>query len=196
MSIEVMTYELGHEGNHEVEETDGLDEGKAQNGVREELATEGGVAGDTVEEGGEDQTDTNTGTSQTDGGGTHTQVLGDLDHGLGDLGRVGALLEGLAGGGVQDLGSLLTLDGLEGVLCMRGDDGQPRAPSQCRRHGWAGELRAAWGKFFNVRDMVRLAATEVIWARMAGRAALVPMDEASLEAATRTEAIVMDGDVV
>ena len=44
--------------------------------------------------------------------------------------------------------------------------------------------------------MVRLAATEVIWARMAGRAALVPMDEASLEAATRTEAIVMDGDVV
>ena len=52
------------------------------------------------------------------------------------------------------------------------------------------------GKIFNVRDMVRLAATEVIWARMAGRAALVPMDEASLEAATRTEAIVMDGDVV
>ena len=65
-----------------------------------------------------------------------------------------------------------------------------------RKGGQAGKLRTAWGKFFNIRDMVRLAATEVIWARMAGRAALVPMDEASLEAATRTEAIVMDGDVV
>ena len=111
------TYELGHQGNHEVEKTNGLDEGETQNGVREELATEGGVAGDTVEEGGEDQTDTDTGTSQTDGGGTHTQVLGDLDHGLGDLRGVGTLLESLAGGGVDNLGSLLALGGLESVAC-------------------------------------------------------------------------------
>lgn len=112
-----ITYELGHEGNHEVEKTDGFDESETQNGVREELATESGVAGNTVKESSEDETDTDTSTSQTDGGGTHTQVLGDLDHGLGDLRGVssaGSLLENLAGSGAQDLGGLLSLDGLEG----------------------------------------------------------------------------------
>lgn len=109
------TYELGHEGNHEIEKTDGLDESETQNGVREELATEGGVAGNAVEEGGEDETDTDTGTSETNGGGTHANVLGDLNHGLGNLRGVGTALdgEGLAGGGVDDR-HLLALDGLEG----------------------------------------------------------------------------------
>lgn len=108
------TYELGHEGNHQIEKTNGLDESETQNGVREELATESGVAGNTVEQGSEDETDTDTGTSQTNGGGTHTQVLGDLDHSLGDLRGVSSALESLASGGVDDLGGLLTLDGLEG----------------------------------------------------------------------------------
>lgn len=109
-----LTYELGHEGNHQVEKTDGLDESETQNGVGEELASESGVAGNTVEEGGEDETDTNTGTSQTNGGGTHTQVLGDLNHGLGDLGGVGTALdlEGVAGGGLEEG---LALHGLEGA---------------------------------------------------------------------------------
>jgi hypothetical protein len=112
----VNTYELGHEGNHEVEETNGLDESETQNGVREELATEGRVAGNGVQESGEDETDTDTGTSKTNGGSAHTNVLGHLDHGLGDLRRVGAALdaEGGAAGGVDDGGHLLALDGLEG----------------------------------------------------------------------------------
>lgn len=118
------TYELGHEGNHEVEETDGLDESETQNGVREQLATEGGVAGNAVEEGGEDETDTNTGTSQANGRSAHTNVLGDLNHGVGDLGRVGTALdgEGLAAGGRDDGGHLLALDGLEGrgLGCVMG----------------------------------------------------------------------------
>lgn len=112
-----ITYELGHEGNHEVEKTNGFDESETQNGVREQLASESRVAGNTVQEGSEDKTDTDTSTGKTDGGGTHTQVLGDLDHGLGDLRGVcsaGSLLESLAGGGAQDLGGLLALDGLEG----------------------------------------------------------------------------------
>lgn len=110
------TYKLGHEGNHEVEKTNGLDEGETKNGVREELATEGGVAGNAVQESGEDETDTDTGTSQTNGSSAHTNVLGDLNHGLGDLRRVGTALngEGLASGGVDDGGHLLALDGLEG----------------------------------------------------------------------------------
>lgn len=114
--LSVSTYELGHEGNHEVEKTDGLDESETQNGVREELATESRVAGNAVEEGGEDETDTDTGTSQTNGGSAHTNVLGDFDHGLGDLGGVGTTLdgEGLAGGGIDDGRHLLALDGLEG----------------------------------------------------------------------------------
>jgi hypothetical protein len=108
--------ELGHEGNHQVEKTDGLDESETQNGVGEELATEGRVAGDTVQESGEDETDTDTSTGQTDGSGTHTNVLGDLNHGLGNLGGVGTLLdlEGVAGGGLQEVGLLLALEGLEG----------------------------------------------------------------------------------
>jgi hypothetical protein len=114
------TYELGHEGNHEIEKTDGLDEGESQNGVREELTAEGRVAGNTVEEGSEDEADTDTSTSQTDGGGAHTQVLGDLNHGVGDLGRVGALLglEGIAGGGADDRVHLLALEGLERGGCV------------------------------------------------------------------------------
>lgn len=91
--------------------TNGLDEGETKNGVREELATERGVAGDGVDEGGEDETDTDTGTGKTNGSGTHTDVLGDLNKGVGHLRGVGAL--GLLGdgGGLGDLGAL---DGVEG----------------------------------------------------------------------------------
>lgn len=98
------TYELGHEGNHEVEKTNGLDESETQNGVREQLSLESRVTGNTVQQSGENETNTDTSTGQTDGGGTHTQVLGDLDKGVGHLGVVGAglLLEGRAGGGVED----------------------------------------------------------------------------------------------
>ena len=107
----MLTYELGHEGNHQIEKTDGLDESETKNGIGEELASEGGVAGNTVKEGSEDETDTDTSTSKTDGGRTHTQVLGDLNHGLGDLGRVSSSLdlESVAGNSLE----LLTLEGLE-----------------------------------------------------------------------------------
>jgi hypothetical protein len=112
----VATYEFGHEGNHEVEKTNGFDESETQNGVREELATEGRVAGNAVQECSEDETDTDTGTSETNGGRAHTNVLGDLDHGLGNLRGVGTALdgEGLAGGGVDDGRHLLALGDLEG----------------------------------------------------------------------------------
>lgn len=108
---------LAHHSNHQVEQTHGLDESETQNGVGEELATEGRVAGDTHEQSGEDETDTDTGTTETDGGGTHAQVLGDLDHGGGDLGGVlaaGSRLEGLAGVGLEEGGRGDALGGTEG----------------------------------------------------------------------------------
>lgn len=105
---------LAHHGNHEVEQTNGFDEGETKNGVGEELATESRVAGDGQEERTENNTDTNTGTTETDGSRAHTNVLGDLDHGVGDLRRVlAAGSEALASGGL-DHGGLLALDGLEG----------------------------------------------------------------------------------
>jgi hypothetical protein len=116
---------LAHHGNHEVEQTNGLDEGETQNGVGEELATHAGVAGDGHQEGGEDHADTDTSTTETDGSRAHTNVLGDLDHGGGDLRRVGAAAHDVAGGGIEDGGSLLALHGLEGSAadadaCWRG----------------------------------------------------------------------------
>lgn len=135
--------ELGHEGNHQVEKTDGLDESETKNGVREELATEGRVAGNTVEEGGENETDTDTGTSQTDGSRAHTEVLGDLNHSLSDLRRVGATLdlEGIAGGGLEERSGLLTLEGLEragragdGALGGSGDGGTEGRASSLGGH--------------------------------------------------------------
>lgn len=109
---------LAHHGNHQVEKTNGLDESETQNGVGEELAAHGWVAGDGHEEGGEDHTDTDTGTTETDGSGTHTQVLGDLDHGGGDLAVETAGLDAaghhVAGGVLEDGGGLLTLEGVEG----------------------------------------------------------------------------------
>lgn len=106
---------LAHHGNHEIEKTDGLNESEAKNGVGEELTTHGGVAGDTLEEGSEDETDTDTSTAETNGGVTHTHVLRDLDHGVGDL---GAVLAGGLGGLLHraHVGSdeALALDGLEG----------------------------------------------------------------------------------
>lgn len=80
------------------------------------MTTHAGVTGNGSEESSEDHTDTDTGTTETDGSGTHTKVLGDLNHGSGDFGVevTGRVLgHQLTGGGGEDLGSLLTLDGLE-----------------------------------------------------------------------------------
>ena len=83
-----MTYKFGQEGNHEIEKTNGLHESETQNSVREELATESRVAGNTVDKGGEHETDTNTGSSQTNRSRTHTDIPGDLDECVGHLGAV------------------------------------------------------------------------------------------------------------
>jgi hypothetical protein len=108
--------ELGHHGNHQIEQTHSLDEGETQNGVREELATHAWVASHGEQERREDHADTDGGSAETDGGRTHADVPGDLDHGVGDFGRVRA--DGLAAdvkGIAGELGGLLALEGLEGV---------------------------------------------------------------------------------
>ncbi len=107
---------LAHHGNHEIEQSDGLNESEAENGVGEELTSHAWVASNSGEESSENHADTDTGTSETNGSRTHTQVLGDLDHGGSDL-RV-EVADGLAshdvtGSGIKDLGGLLTLHGLE-----------------------------------------------------------------------------------
>lgn len=145
MGLVDCTYELGHEGNHEIEKTDGLDESETQNGVGEQLATEGGVAGNTVQESGEDKTDTDTSTSQTDSGRTHTQVLGDLDEGVGHLRAVGAglLLESRAGGGVDDGGALHGLDGA-GLGHACGRKSFLSIDRELQRHDLQSSIEANW----------------------------------------------------
>jgi len=59
--------ELGHHGNHEIEKTNSFNESETQNGVGEELTTEGRVASNSGQKGREDETDTSTGTSKTNG---------------------------------------------------------------------------------------------------------------------------------
>ena len=118
---------LAHHGNHEVEQTHGFDEGETQNGVGEELATQSRVAGNAHEQSGEDETDTDTGTTETGGGCTHTHVLRDLDHGVGDVGGVlTAVLdvgEGLTHVGVDHGGTLggLESSGQRGSLALVGE---------------------------------------------------------------------------
>lgn len=105
-----------HEGNHEGEQSSGLSEGETQNGVREQLAPQAGVASNTGDQGAENGTDTRTGTSQTNCRQTGTDLLTGFDQSVGELGGVWPKCltgEGTDGGGLEDL---LTLCGLKGRL--------------------------------------------------------------------------------
>lgn len=72
-----------HEGHHEGEETSSFGESETQDGVLEELATKGRVAGDTLDKPAEDRADTRTGTSEADGGHASALDLGGSDQGSG-----------------------------------------------------------------------------------------------------------------
>lgn len=99
--------------NNSAYQTDGLDEGEAQNGVGEELATERWVAGDGGEESSEHKPDADSCATKTDSGGTHTHVLGDLNEGVGHLRGIGAGSDrGDRAGGVDEGGG--ALHGVEG----------------------------------------------------------------------------------
>jgi hypothetical protein len=87
------------EGHHEREKTSSFGEGETENGVLEELTPEGGVAGNTLDEATENRSDTNTGTSKTNGSETGTLDLSGGDHGgSGGLGDDATLLDDVAGG--------------------------------------------------------------------------------------------------
>ena len=68
--------EEDEEGNHQTEETHSLGEGKAENGVREELLLEARVTGVADDERTEHSSDTGSGSGDADGGGTSTNELG------------------------------------------------------------------------------------------------------------------------
>ena len=103
---------LAHHSNHQIEKTNSLDESETENGIGEKLATHGWVAGNSHDERREHHADTDTSAAETDGRGSHTHVLRDLDHGGGDFGGEGSGLAGLSG--LEDLRDLSALGGLEG----------------------------------------------------------------------------------
>ena len=86
------------EGEHEGEEADSFSEGETKNGVVEEHTGEVGLAGDGDEEVTEDGTDTETDTSEGDGGETGADEVETLD-GDGDSG--GGASSNQSGGGSE-----------------------------------------------------------------------------------------------
>lgn len=108
---------LAHHGNHEIEQSDSLNESETENGIREQLATHARVASDGHEESCKDHTDTDSGSAKADSSRAHTDVLRNLNHSSGDLRREcagGLTTHHAAGGGIENVGYLLALHGLEG----------------------------------------------------------------------------------
>ena len=75
ISVIYLESEEQEEGHHKTEETHGLWEGKAEDGVREELLLEGWVPGVPDDQGPEDGPNTGTGPGSPDGGGSGTDQL-------------------------------------------------------------------------------------------------------------------------
>ena len=68
--------EQDHEAHREAEETHGFRQGESQNGVGEQLTLERGVTGVADDQGAEHVSDTSSRSSDTDCGGSGTDVLG------------------------------------------------------------------------------------------------------------------------
>merc|ERR1719234_1470935 len=97
LKISCLECEQEEEGHHEAEKTHGLGEGKAKNGIREQLLLEGGVPGIADDEGSENGSNSSSGSCDTDGGSAGADELGrGVDVRLG--GRGGKPLRGLDGG--------------------------------------------------------------------------------------------------
>lgn len=68
--------EQQQERHHQTEQTHGLGQGEAQDGVREELLLQGGVAGVADDQGAENRSNTGTRSSNTDSGSSGTDEFG------------------------------------------------------------------------------------------------------------------------
>lgn len=140
------------EGHHEREETSSFGEGETQNGVLEELTPERRVAGDTLDEGTEDGSDTDTSTSETNRGNTGTLDLGGSDHGGGgrlsndatalDDVAAGVVLEGVADGAVHDEAVLGGLDADGG--CAARVNGRLMELNGWGCNAYLGSRRSGW----------------------------------------------------
>merc|ERR1712168_725439 len=92
------------ESHHKTEESHGLGESEAKNGVGEQLLLQGGVPGVSDDEGAEDGADSSSGPGNTDGGSASSDELGSrVNVRLGGGG--GEQLGSLHGGGAQAAGS-------------------------------------------------------------------------------------------
>jgi hypothetical protein len=91
------------ERHHEREQAGSFGESESQDGVLEELAPKGRVAGNTLDEATENRSDSDTGAGKTDGSETGTLDLGGSDHGSSRrLDDDAALLDHVAGGVVAE----------------------------------------------------------------------------------------------
>jgi len=68
--------EQEQKGHHQAEQTHGLGQGEAQNGVGEELLLQGGVAGITDDEGAENRANSSSGSGDSDCGSSGSDELG------------------------------------------------------------------------------------------------------------------------
>jgi hypothetical protein len=119
--------EEDQEGNHQREQSSGLSEGETQNGVREQLASEGWVPCNTGDEGTENRTDTSSGTDESSSSSSGSDELASTEDGSSDRDGLSddaaGLVAGDVGGGVAEHGAAHDEAAVAGSRLESGDRG-------------------------------------------------------------------------
>lgn len=132
--------EQDQERHHQGEQSSSLSEGESQNGITEQLASEGWVAGNTRDQGAEHRADASSGTDETCSCSSGSDQLASAEDGRADRDRLGGnaarLVAGEVGGGVAQHGAAHDEAGVAGGG-LEARDGGGRACSRGKQNSLA-----------------------------------------------------------